>query len=477
MTNKFYKVIDGPLSIRKTPNGKQTRKTLAHGKEITITGDPVEAGGYLWIQHDLGWSALSDDDESEIYMLDVSNRDPNEPRVFRIWSNSLSIRDVANGNRLSKKLYQKTDIKVEGDSRTEKGNYIWWKHDLGWSAERSIDGKEIFMREVFDKEAVFSIDPSKKVGIPAHWKGKFHLQAADDVKARGEPSTNPMTLIIRTVKRGKLLECDMDTLTEADNYYWTRHDLGWSAIQRLDGKTVFLAEPGTIPGLVAIGPNGPKAEDLPNYRALFTQLPVKMDDTEWLQYFGNIMFAIRNGRAYGYDRYSQGLHGGIDFGNNTVPVPIYAGLEAEYWKTEYPSKNNARIFLRRDDYIIIYQHITKAKNFTKGQLINPDTALAFTEHHSIQDGWDHLHLEVRFMQEWIVNPLLLFAPELTSKILSNFNPKKKNRDYKTDFPKSYLNFFYKTDTWTKWTEPYDQPMIKLGDPVIGPKAELDRADW
>ena len=137
------------------------------------------------------------------------------------------------------------------------------------------------------------------------------LQVAQSVKVRGTPSTDSRELVIKTIARGEVLQCDMDTLTEANNYYWVRHDSGWSAIQSVNGKTVFLAEPGSIPGLIAIGADGPAAEDLPGYKELFTALPVRLDDIQWFQYFGNNMFALRNGKSYGYDRYSQAYMAGL----------------------------------------------------------------------------------------------------------------------------------------------------------------------
>ena len=480
-----YVVIDGPVSIRKKPDGDETGKYLAEGREIGVIGEPVTAGGYVWVQHDEGWSAFSNDNETEVYMYDLSKRDPDAPRVFRVVSGYVTIRKEAAGTRISKKLYNGMEVTVDPKSRTEKGLYIWWKHTDGWTAERSIDSSEVYLKEVFNKDTLNPVDPDAKVEIPSHWTGKFYLQVADDVTVRNKPTTDTWTLIVRTIKRGKVVECDMDTLTEADSYYWVKHDLGgWSAIQRIDGKVKFLAEPGTIPGLIAIGKDGPKAEDLPDYHALFTRLPVSIEDTEWLQYFGNIMFAMRNGASFGYNGYSQGLHGGIDFGNNSKLAPVYAGLEATYWKKEHRTQNN-KIYLIKDDYVIIYQHLTKMQGFTKGQRISPDTLLGYTEHNSVQTivdgkvkkGWDHLHLEVRFMEDWIVNPLLLFSDQLRSDILTNFNPKKENTNFRKDFPKSHLNFFYKTDTWDKWTSPYEQPMIKLAGDIIGPKAELKRSEW
>ncbi|MGJ3239634.1 MAG: hypothetical protein ACFE0Q_13070 [Anaerolineae bacterium] len=475
---KRFQVIDGPLSVREAPDGKRISVSLAQGEEVTRTAaEPVQQGGYLWIQHEYGWSALSPADQSEIYLLDISDRDPNAPRRFRVWSTWLSVRDSANGKRLPTRLSRGLELDVKPDSRTEAGGYIWWQHEHGWSAERNIIGNQIFLKEIFASPATMPIPESQKARIPDTWQGKMALQVGQAVKVRAKPGTDPRGLILRTIPRGQVLLCDMDTLTEADNYYWVRHEHGWSAIQSVNGKIVFLVEPGTIPGLIAIGPDGPVPQDLPEYRALFTRLPVNLNDIQWFQYFGNNMYAMRKGQSFGYDRYSQGLHGGLDFGNSQAPKPIFAGLEAEFVKIEYPSRNNTRIHLKQGDYTIIYQHITNARRFSAGDPILPDTQLGIIEHHSINNGWDHLHLEVRFMKSWIVNPLLLFIPEIYEQLTARFDPNKANTSYKYDFPKSSNNFFYHTPDWERWVTPLDQPMIKLAGAVIGPRAELDQSEW
>lgn len=463
-----YKVVDGPISIRKEPDGQRLAAQLLHGEEIEIVSDPVEAGGFVWVQHKRGWSASGTREGDEIFMLDISNRPPDAPRIFRVWAQSLSIRDAPNGKRLTKKLPRKTEITVDPQSRTEAGGYIWWKHDSGWSAECSANGRELFMKEVFDEPPTARLDPAKRVELPAHYKGKMTLQIAQQTKVRDKPSTDPRGMIIILLKRGKTVEVDMNTLTEADGYYWVRHDLGWSAVQSIDGTDVFMAEPGTIAGLPYIGPDGPKAEDLPSYKALFSRYPVDLSDVQWFQYFGNNMWAYTKGKSYGYDRYSQGLHGGLDFGNSAQPgVRIYAGMVGEYIKTEYTRRNNTRIFLKNGPYTVIYQHITNCRAFTPGQAIMPDTVLAEIEHHTIDNGWDHLHLEVRFMEDWIINPLLLLPETMYNQLTARFKPDKPNTDYKNT--ESAYNFFYKTDAWTKWTTPLDQPMIRLAGDPIGPR--------
>ncbi|NWF67705.1 MAG: peptidoglycan DD-metalloendopeptidase family protein [Chloroflexi bacterium] len=469
---KRFKVVDGPIGVRSAPGGDKTGVKLGQGEEVEILADAVEKGGYVWLQHSKGWSAERNSDGDEVFMLDISSRDPNLPRIFRVVAQTISIRETAGGKKLPQKLVYGTEVRVEGSSRTEAAGYIWWKHDKGgWSSERSVDGDEVFMKEVFATAAKGAIDPAKKVQIPATWKGTKVFQVAQQgTKVRDKPSTDPRGMIINTMKRGKSVTLDLDNIVEADGFYWAKHESGWSAIMSVDGKTVFLGEPGTIPGLVYIGPDGPKAADLPGYRALITRLPVTIEDTDWFQYYGNNMWAFTNGKKYGYDKYSQALHGGLDFGNSARSgIRIYAGISGQFVKAEYPSPNNARIFIQSGDYQFIYQHITSIQSFAAGQAITPDTYLANIEHQSINNGWNHLHFEVRYMNEWIINPLLLMTEALYNQITSKFKPDKPNSNFtQTD---SLSNFFYKSATWTKWTTPLDQPMIALAGQPIGPRYE------
>lgn len=475
---KFFKVTDGPLSIRKTPDGERIAQKLITGDEIAVPADSrTEAGGYVWWQHGAGWSA-SNSTKGEVYMVELEDVDPASPLYFKVTDGPLSVRATPNGDKLASELKDGDTIEVQRASRTEAGNYIWWQHALGWSAERSASGSASFMTLVSDVDpaalaqaaakAAAAAKP-KRVEIPAHLTGKQFMQVAANVKVRDQPSTNPRGLIIKWIARGEALECDFDTLTEADGYFWVKHDLGWSAIQSVDGETVFLAEPGTIPGLVYIGPEGPVLAELPGYQSLVERLPVALKDIQWFQYFGNNMWAYVHGKSYGYDAYSQGLHGGLDFGNSArAGVPIYAGITGTVSKVDTARAHNWQIWVETGDYVFIYQHIYQIQNIAVGQKVTPDTKLATIQHNSQQGGWDHLHFEVRYLKNWIINPLVLMPEAMVAEIVGKFDPKKPNTDY-TKLPSTY-NFFWGTDEWTKWTTPLDQPALKLAGPVIGPRA-------
>ncbi|MEP7284563.1 MAG: hypothetical protein ABI947_02190 [Chloroflexota bacterium] len=61
-------------------------------------------------------------------------------------------------------------ITLNDDSRTEAAGYIWLKHDRGWSAERSSDGKTIFLLDASlkpkDRMWGLNIDPYNPAGNP-----------------------------------------------------------------------------------------------------------------------------------------------------------------------------------------------------------------------------------------------------------------------------------------------------------------------
>ena len=68
---------------------------------------------------------------------------------------------------------------------------------------------------------------------------------------------------------------------------------------------------------------------------------------------------------------------------------------------------------------------------------------------------------------------ILLADEMVlAQKLRKYHWNKPNTGYTKDFPESTLNFFYKSDKWTKWTTPLDQPMLNLYRGPIGPRFEV-----
>ncbi|MCA9914844.1 MAG: M23 family metallopeptidase, partial [Anaerolineae bacterium] len=463
---KRFKVINPPLSIRKEANGDKIAETLKYGAEITVDPDSrTEAGGYVWWKHDKGWSAEKAVWTNNRYMVEISDSASDEPRTFEVAVSSLSIREEAGGARKSEKLYRGDVITTVPGSRTVDGRYIWWQHDRGWSAETTVDGRIIYMKEIFertqsgDEGTEGTIEAPKAPTPPEHPEGKVVMGVVEGVKARYSASLNPNLGYIRTMRKGETVTADFDTLTFADNYWWVKHDIGWSAWQNVDGSEVYLAVPGSIPGVLIIGENGPREEDLPGLSSMILRLPVDLKNIQWFQYFGNNVFAYQYGKKYNYDGYSQGLHGGLDLGNSIRSgVPIYAGVHAKYDGLDTARAGNFRVRLRTDDdYLLIYQHIINPRAFQPGEEITPDTVIAEIQT-TAQGGSDHLHFEIRLLRKWIINPLLLMPDEMVNSITDKFNPAQLRTNNVTD---SELFYFYKAADWTKWTTPLEQPIIEL----------------
>ena len=104
------------------------------------------------------------------------------------------------------------------------------------------------------------------------------------------------------------------------------------------------------------------------------------------------------------------------------------------------------------DYTVIYGHLDNLQPLQIGQPIGPDTMLGTLQFR----GQDHLHLEVRFQEQWIINPLLLMPPDIRDALIAKFPPSD--------------NYFFKSSTWSKWQTPLEQPILVLGGGLIGPHA-------
>jgi hypothetical protein len=73
---------------------------------------------------------------------------PSGKKRFQIGSVPVRVRSEPGLQGASVKyLDAGTLLEVDAGSRTEADNYVWWQHDAGWSAERSADGKEIYLFE------------------------------------------------------------------------------------------------------------------------------------------------------------------------------------------------------------------------------------------------------------------------------------------------------------------------------------------
>jgi hypothetical protein len=365
-------------------------------------------------------------------------------------------------------------LEVIATSRREADGYVWWQHKEGWSAERGISGSEVFLIDV-PPVPVAEAGPTPMTPAPA---GPTPATPAPvvptpstptesqpppptkefkvgSVKVRVRGDANLVGRMVRWLDPGTLLEVDGNSRTIADGYIWWRHNEGWSAERNIIGSEVYLVDPSTPVDIPAPRTNEPPTPDkLPLRDSLFVHSPVEFSKVLWWQYFGNNVFACniwRQGQFW--YKYAQSLHGGLDFGNSRERgVLVTAGTTGTF---KFHDRNNTRpngLWVKVGDYTVIYGHLANPRLFRVGDPIGPDTVLGELDF----GGQNHLHLEVRYRDRWIVNPLLLMPEEMRSAIIRKFPP---DDDY-----------FFRDSRWSQWIQPLDQPVIILAGPVIGPNA-------
>src|SRR5437868_647994 len=95
-------------------------------------------------------------------------------KQYRVVVDALAIRtqpQIGDQFKIAQQLKRNDIITVNDDSRTEASGFVWLKHDLGWSAERTSDGKTIFMLDASlkPKERMWgiNIDPANSAANPA----------------------------------------------------------------------------------------------------------------------------------------------------------------------------------------------------------------------------------------------------------------------------------------------------------------------
>jgi hypothetical protein len=363
-------------------------------------------------------------------------------------------------------------LKVDAASRTEADGYVWWQHDEGWSAERSLDGSEVYLRESKQvvgaptkKKAKPEPGPAKKekpapAAKPTAAKKRTFRVGSVPVRVRSAPSLSGDT--VKYLDAGQALEVAGDSRTEADGYTWWQHSAGWSAERSANGKEIYLFEPGKVVSapkrsapvvsVPATVEGLPDDEELPLRDELFRRLPVDLTEVHWWQYYGNNVFGFENwARGIKWYEYSQGLHGGLDFGNSrTRGIKVYAGVEGILEKVISSSFRPYGLFVKVGDYNIIYGHLINPASLQPGQPVGPDTVMGEID----TGGQAHLHLEVRYKEKWIVNPLLLMPEEMRETIFAQFPPSGE--------------YFYGGGGFDKWQTPLDQPVLELYGPIVGP---------
>lgn len=237
---------------------------------------------------------------------------------------------------------------------------------------------------------------------------------------------------------------------------WAQHERGWTAIGSEDRSQTFvtLVNASSAKTLKPSQQDPDAPADLPLTNRLFSRLPVSLEETEWVQYFGNTSFAAQYGKEWNYDGYAQGLHAGLDFGNRSNVVPVHAALDGEI-----VLRGRDFIHIRAGAYTVVYEHLAQVIPGERGQGVSADTIIGRMG--DTRPDNRHIHLEVRYEdadgQVWMVNPLLLLPRRDVREITKRFDALRGN------------HFYYRLD-WAQWITPLDQPIIKYGGPLIGPTA-------
>lgn len=486
MPKKTYQVIDGSLSVRLEPGGQWLKQYPTGYQFVANTDTQKTVNGYVWVQHDDGWSAKRKADKSQKFLKRVKdksapkktvpvpkNTTPEAKTISMKTNRQVRVRQAPTLSAQDIRWLDEGEIvETKSDTRTEADGYVWWQHKEGWSASQSLDGRWVFMDEVSASqestptqpttETVTEPDTSQPItttpsidwtasntpAVSTPTSKVIELQAKVDVRVRSEADLSGT--FIKWISAGTVVELNASSEITNDGYVWLHHKDGWSAWKNEAGSTVFLVEPGTVESVAVMTSDGPDVSTLPDLKTLIKRLPVDIGNTAWWQYFGNNVYAYQYGTSWGYDRYAQGLHSGLDFGNNNAGIPVYAGIDCTFVK-----EDRYGIFAKTGLYTIIYQHLTNTPTFQVGQQISVNTKLG--ELDSSSSRLRHLHFEIRYKGAWIVNPLLFMSDAMVNQITNKFTPSKSM-------------YFYKSGAWNKWQTPMDQPVIKLGGPVIGPTA-------
>lgn len=457
-----FRVVNAPVGVYAEAGFGSTRiSELAVGTQIDVeAGSRRNVEGVIWWRHRLGWSPQRSISRDQIYLVRVNRK------YFRVVDGPLSIRPEP--STLAQRIGELpigTVVEVEPNSRTEAAGFVWWKHTTGWSAERSQDGRRVFMNEFNPTPSPDDPDDSSATATPAVPvvpQVRYMRVTNGPLSVRQE--TSPSSTRLGTVNTGDELEVDPASRTETNGFVWWKHATGWSAERSLDGRMVFMTPIDALTRPPVTNVTTPTPTPAGNHEfkpePIFVRLPVELNQTQWIQYFGNTRYAYnirREGKTW-YN-YSQGLHGGFDFGNSLPGIPIYAGVEGVVVKLERNSSSYVPNYLMVragtvNQFLVIYGHIAAPNHFNPGDRITPDMIVGRID----SGGQNHLHLEVRFADTQIVNPLLMMLDVLRDQITKRWS--------------NYADHFYRDATWTQWQDPYDQPILRLCPPsnvvIIGP---------
>lgn len=452
---RFLKVVDGPVSIRARPDpASQKIGEIPNNMVIEVEkGTRTVYGGYVYYKHSRGWSAMSPASGGSPFMIPIDVMMPDVivtlPQIpfgiFQVINGPISIRTTpdVNAEKVGE-LPNMVTVEIDKNSMTERGGYIWWRHHLGWSAERKADNSKVFMVRV-------PVMLNPRLPQPGAWEDgtpyRYFEIVEGPVSIRREPDVSAER--VGTLFNREQIEVDPSTRMVLKNFIWWKHAQGWSAERQISGMKPFMRPLRALTQPAATGGFSPYP--------IFERHPLALTDVQWVQYFGNTRFAynLRLQRKYWYD-YCQGLHGGIDYGCNRA-LPVFAGVTGKIIDVQYGTRFYAPNFtrVRVGPFMVIYGHLAGPRPFASGEEVGPETVLGVID----AGGQNHVHLEVRYKNQ-IVNPLLLMPPEMHRAVTGRW--------------KNFDKHFYRDSMWTQWQTPFEQPVLELQqkgrEVIVGPHA-------
>ena len=526
------------LRIRSAPSlSSRIVGSLIRGSQIYVdAASRVERDGYVWWQHADGWSAERSIGGRTLFMLEVKESPTNQKQkrfVVVIWG--LNIRAQPGFNRpVTGVLRRGTQVDVDASTRLERDGFIWWEHSAGWSAERRGDGQSYLMVEVpigkqanrkimksttnlriftqpsftsqimgqLPRQSEIAIDLNTRVtsehyvwvqyqggwiseksasGLerflrrvtPAGEITRYVIQSRG-VEIRSTPQRTPNNLVGK-IPQGQVVTFNFREAVTRDGLIWVEHERGWSPWRTQDKTQTFLTSIGANRNVAPFNRNrSPYLDWVPKLGELIQKMPVHIDQTGWIQYFGNTPFAYSRAYQSGWYRNSQLLHSGFDFGNRRGS-PVFAATDCTFLYQEGTSIWR-KVVVRTGDFTFYYQHLTNVPNFIAGEFIPAGTRIgqiiAWNDP-SIGNN-DHLHFEVRHFTDWIIDPLVLMPNTAVQEIITRPNFIPTRPDTRKD-PTSSLRFFYKSPpgrepVWNRWTKWNNQPILIRGGIPIGPRA-------
>ena len=232
---------------------------------------------------------------------ETPRKPPRLERIFRVVDGPVNVRrgpslfaELVPGVQLT----QGQEVKVDGRTRTVADGFIWWHHQDGWSAERSVDREAVFLKEKRVPRLPRPPRP-RPVSEPAEPEAMRFLVVDGPVKVRTEPSLNPAVVKAGVaLHTGQIVEVDPASRREVDSYVWWQHRDGWSAERSANNPgEVFMqvtqAQPGATGQFHKI--------DLLLKRGLSISSAIR-----WIQYF-EYHLRFFSGKLWNYDKFSQGL--------------------------------------------------------------------------------------------------------------------------------------------------------------------------